>query len=168
MFAAFYRARKFSAEFTKSRHWARSRAKWIQSTLSNSSLSLLWPSDSNLPLPWVAGRVRVMAPLAGNITVIRCKYIGGLVPPNPANVHYRLIKIFPGIKLHKDDSYLETVISLTRGAEPFLRSRQLCSYSRTSQHFMEPEASLPCSKESSTGLYPEPDRSNPYHPILSL
>jgi hypothetical protein len=25
------------------------------------------------------------------------------------------------------------------GAEPFLRSRQLCSYSRTSQHFMEPE-----------------------------
>jgi hypothetical protein len=28
--------------------------------------------------------------------------------------------------------------SLTHGAEPFLRSRQLCSCSRTSQHFMEP------------------------------
>jgi hypothetical protein len=28
--------------------------------------------------------------------------------------------------------------SLTHGAEPFLRSFQLCSYSRTSQHFMEP------------------------------
>jgi hypothetical protein len=27
---------------------------------------------------------------------------------------------------------------LTYGAEPFLRSCQLCSYSRTSQHFMEP------------------------------
>jgi hypothetical protein len=32
-----------------------------------------------------------------------------------------------------------------------LRSRQLCSYSRTSQHFMEPEGSLPCSQ----GPYPE-------------
>jgi hypothetical protein len=28
---------------------------------------------------------------------------------------------------------------LTHGAVPFLRSGQLCSYSRTSQHFMEPE-----------------------------
>jgi hypothetical protein len=54
------------------------------------------------------------------------------------------------------------------GSEPFLRSRQLCSYSRTSQHFMEPEDSLPCSQEASTGLYPEPYQSNPYHPIISL
>jgi hypothetical protein len=58
--------------------------------------------------------------------------------------------------------------SLTHGAEPFLRSFQLCSYSRTSKHFMEPEDSLPCSQEPSTGPYPEPDQSNPYHPILSL
>ncbi|XP_033608351.1 uncharacterized protein LOC117282516 isoform X2 [Cryptotermes secundus] len=28
---------------------------------------------------------------------------------------------------------------LTCGAEPFWRSRQFCSYSRISQHFMEPE-----------------------------
>jgi hypothetical protein len=33
----------------------------------------------------------------------------------------------------------------THGAEPFLRSRQLCSCSRTCQHFMEPEGSLSCS-----------------------
>jgi hypothetical protein len=58
--------------------------------------------------------------------------------------------------------------SLAHTAEPFLRSRQLCSYSRTSQNFMNPESSLPCSLEPFTGPYPERDRSNPYHPILSL
>jgi hypothetical protein len=58
--------------------------------------------------------------------------------------------------------------SITRGAEPFLRSRQFYSYSRTSQHFMEPEGSLPCSQEPSTDPYPEPGQSNPYHPIRSL
>ncbi|PNF19718.1 hypothetical protein B7P43_G14767 [Cryptotermes secundus] len=34
---------------------------------------------------------------------------------------------------------------LTHGAEPFLRRSKMCSYSRISQHFMEPESSLPCS-----------------------
>jgi hypothetical protein len=58
--------------------------------------------------------------------------------------------------------------SLTHGAEPFLRSRQLCSYSTTSQHFMEPAGSLPCSQEPSNDPYPEPDQFNPYHPILFL
>jgi hypothetical protein len=33
---------------------------------------------------------------------------------------------------------------------------------------MQPEGSLPRSQEPSTGPYPEPDRSSPYHPILSL
>jgi hypothetical protein len=58
--------------------------------------------------------------------------------------------------------------SLTHGAEPFLRSCQLCSCSGTSQHFMEPGGSLPYSQDPFTGPYPEPDQSNPYHPILSL
>jgi hypothetical protein len=54
---------------------------------------------------------------------------------------------------------------LTHGAEPFRRSRQFCSYSRISQHFMEPEGSLSCSQEPSTSIYPEPYQSNPYNPI---
>jgi hypothetical protein len=58
--------------------------------------------------------------------------------------------------------------SLNHGAEPFLRSCQLCIYSRTSQRFRETEGSLPPSQEPSTGPYPEPDRSNPSHPIISL
>jgi hypothetical protein len=33
---------------------------------------------------------------------------------------------------------------------------------------MEPESLLPPSQEPSTGPYPEPDQSNPHHPILSL
>jgi hypothetical protein len=33
---------------------------------------------------------------------------------------------------------------------------------------MEPESSLPGSQEPSAGPYPDPNRSSPYHPILSL
>jgi hypothetical protein len=39
---------------------------------------------------------------------------------------------------------------------------------KLSQHFMEPEGSLRCSQEPSTGPYSEPDQSNSYHPNLSL
>jgi hypothetical protein len=58
--------------------------------------------------------------------------------------------------------------SLTHGAEPFLGSRKLCSYSRASQHFMEPQGVLPCSQEHSTGPYPKCDQSNLHHPTSSL
>jgi hypothetical protein len=33
---------------------------------------------------------------------------------------------------------------------------------------MEPEGSIPCSQEPSTGPHPEPYQSNPHHPILSV
>jgi hypothetical protein len=32
---------------------------------------------------------------------------------------------------------------------------------------MELEGSLPCSQQSATGSYPEPDQSSPYYPSLS-
>jgi hypothetical protein len=46
-------------------------------------------------------------------------------------------------------------VSVLHGAEPFLRSRQLCSYSRTYQHFIEPKSS----QEPYTCPYSEPDQS---------
>jgi hypothetical protein len=56
----------------------------------------------------------------------------------------------------------------THKPEPFLRSRQLCSYSRNSQDFTEPAGSLPCSQEPYAGLCPGPDKSNPLRSILIL
>jgi hypothetical protein len=44
-----------------------------------------------------------------------------------------------------------------------LRSRQFRRYSRISQNFMELEGSILCPQDPSTGPYPEPDESNPYH-----
>jgi hypothetical protein len=50
---------------------------------------------------------------------------------------------------------------LTHEVEPFLRSRQLWNNSRTSQHFMEPESSIPVSQEPS--LIPIFSHINPIH-----
>ena len=50
---------------------------------------------------------------------------------------------------------------LLPGAESFLKSQQVLSWSRNSPHFMEPESSLPLSQQPATCLYPEPDRSSP-------
>jgi hypothetical protein len=33
---------------------------------------------------------------------------------------------------------------------------------------MEPQGSLPCAQEPSTGPYTEPSKASPYHSILSL
>jgi hypothetical protein len=49
--------------------------------------------------------------------------------------------------------YYSGTKSLIHGGETFLRSCQLCSFSRTWQHFMEPKGSLPCSQEPSTSPY---------------
>jgi hypothetical protein len=55
--------------------------------------------------------------------------------------------------------------SLTHGAEPFLRSFQLCSYSRTFQHFMEPEGHYRVHK--SPPLVTILIQINPVHTTLS-
>jgi hypothetical protein len=55
--------------------------------------------------------------------------------------------------------------SLTHGTEPFLRSCQLCSYSRTSQHFMESEGSYRVNK--SPPLVPILSQIDPIHTIAS-
>jgi hypothetical protein len=54
-----------------------------------------------------------------------------LTNPNPVYSHTYTWQYF--------ETFERLAHSLTHGAEPFLRSCQLCSYSRTSQHFMEPE-----------------------------
>jgi hypothetical protein len=54
-----------------------------------------------------------------------------------------------------------------RGTGPFLRIRQSLSYSRISQHFMEPKGSSPCSQEPTTGPCPEQHQSSPHYSILS-
>jgi hypothetical protein len=47
-------------------------------------------------------------------------------------------------------------------------SPQSLSYSRISENVIEPEVSLLCAQDSSSGPYPKPDKSSPYHPILFL
>jgi hypothetical protein len=43
----------------------------------------------------------------------------------------------------------------------------MCRSSNISDHFMEPKGSILCSQQTSSGPYPEPDKSSPYHHILS-
>jgi hypothetical protein len=48
-----------------------------------------------------------------------------------------------------------------------LQKLSLCNHSRTSLHFMVTEGSSRYWQEPSNGHYPEPDRSSPYHPVIS-
>jgi hypothetical protein len=81
---------------------------------------------------------------------------------NPKHVNF-----VPHLLPFSSETSLVWTYLLTYGAEPFLRSCQLCSHSRPSQDFMEPEGSSPCSQDPSTGPCPESDRSSPHHTIPS-
>jgi hypothetical protein len=50
------------------------------------------------------------------------------------------------------------------GGEHYSRDHKLFGHSIVSQHFMEPEGSIPNSQELFTCPYPEPDQSSPHHP----
>jgi hypothetical protein len=63
--------------------------------------------------------------------------------------------LVPVLSQTKGNYPRSAITNVLHGTEPFSRDHQLCSYSRTSQHFMEPEGSLPCSQEP----YSKPDES---------
>ena len=65
-----------------------------------------------------------------------------------------------GIYIHK--SIVNGHTYLLHGRESFLRSQLVCSWSRNSPHFTEPEGSLPHSQASATRPYPGPAQSSPY------
>jgi hypothetical protein len=58
--------------------------------------------------------------------------------------------------------------NLLHGAESFLRSQQSPTYSGNPQHFTVFEGPLLCSQEPTTGPYPDPGESIPYHLIIFL
>jgi hypothetical protein len=57
---------------------------------------------------------------------------------------------------------------LRHKAEHYARGLQMLGHSIVSQHFVEPESTLPYSQELSTCPYLEPDQSSPHHPIPPL
>jgi hypothetical protein len=131
--------------------------KPIQKIISNAHITF-----SSAMLNWGPYTPQNVSPQMGNDPIFCNKNVFG-TSPNPMFVFFFLFTTTTITNHMASWHYL-----LTYGAEIFLRTCQLCSPSRIPQHFMEPEGSIPCSQEPSTGPYPEPYQSNPLHPIISL
>jgi hypothetical protein len=54
------------------------------------------------------------------------------------------------------------------GLHEYVLYHRLLGHSIVSQHFTEPEGSIPNSQELSACSYPEPYQSSPHHPIPPL
>jgi hypothetical protein len=70
-----------------------------------------------------------------------------------------------------EQSIMKTLVILTyllTELSPSWEAANCAAIQEIPSNFNEPESLSPCSQELSTGLYPEPVRSSPYHPILSL
>ena len=72
-------------------------------------------------------------------------------PLQVINIYYAIMYILLTYSLH--------------GAGSFLRSQLVCSWSRNSPRFMEPEGSSPHSQVPATCPYPEPAQSSPHNLI---
>jgi hypothetical protein len=70
--------------------------------------------------------------------------------PSQNQKHHQLTQLIDSMKL-----------------SPSWEAASCAAIQKFTQYFMEPEGSLSCSQEPSTGQYPEPHRSSPYNPILS-
>jgi hypothetical protein len=59
---------------------------------------------------------------------------------------FNCIRKFYTSRIYAIKSITHLHLLTPQGAELLLRNCKMCSYSRTSHHFMEPEGSLPCSQ----------------------